>query len=348
MTETAAGRHATAELSTFFRKRKVTRDQSNSSGILLGDCVHLVRIGACRGAWAQKPYQRPKLPRSADHSRTRIREDGGRRRRRASRRPPDTRGRALNGWELQGALDAWASISPQSPRDAVPATPSAADLEFVASTLKGYSSASAIDAIVRAAKDRQIVILNEAHHVARHRAFATLVALELRKVGFKYLAIKTLTADSNAVGLMQRRYPKFGDEDGWYSCEPVFGDFLRRAMSAGYRLVAYERSSRGMNAPQDAYSRVDSREEKTQANNLARVLAQDPKARMLVYVGYGHAYKGMLDVERKPVAMMAQRLRARPASTRCPSIRLTTSNPIVGRAIACSSTRYSIRARTSR
>lgn len=212
--------------------------------------------------------------------------------------------------DSEGALDAWASISPQYRRDATPAAPSAADLEFVASTLKGYSPSSAIDTIVRAAKDRQIVILNEAHHVARHRAFATLLALELRKLGFKYLAIETLTADSNASGLMQRRYPKFGDEDGWYSSEPVFGDFIRRAMNSGYLLVAYERSRRGMNAPQDPYSQVDTREE-AQASNLARVLEHDPKARMFVYVGYGHAYKGMGDVDGRPLAMMAERLRAK-------------------------------------
>jgi hypothetical protein len=212
--------------------------------------------------------------------------------------------------DSEGALDAWASINPQNHPKTVPDAPSAADLEFVASTLNGFSPEPAVDAIVRAAKSRQIVILNEAHHVARHRAFATRLALELRKLGFKYLAIETLTADSNAAGLMQRRYPKFGDEDGWYSNEPVFGDFIRRSLDAGYLLVAYERSRRGLTAPQDPYSQVDSREE-AQANNLARVLAQDPKARMFVYVGHGHVNKGIEEIYGKPLAMMAERLRAK-------------------------------------
>jgi len=46
----------------------------------------------------------------------------------------------------------------------------------------------AIAAIVREAKNRQVVILNEAHHVPLHRAFAMKLARELRKIGYEYLA----------------------------------------------------------------------------------------------------------------------------------------------------------------
>jgi len=206
----------------------------------------------------------------------------------------------------KGALDAWASMSPNYRRDAPP-VPSAEDFEYASSTLAGFAPRPAIDTILRAAKDRQIVILNEAHHVARHRAFATLLALELRKRGFQYLAVETLTAESNAAGLLQRRYPKATDEDGYYSQEPVFGDFLRQAMRAGYVPVAYEWKSVDI---QDAYLRQEARED-GEAENLNRVLGQNPGARMFIFVGYAHAYKGMSEVRGKPLALMAERLRAK-------------------------------------
>ena len=46
----------------------------------------------------------------------------------------------------------------------------------------------ALAASAAAAKDRQVVILNEAHHVPLHRAFSLEVARALRKQGFEWFA----------------------------------------------------------------------------------------------------------------------------------------------------------------
>lgn len=160
----------------------------------------------------------------------------------------------------------------------------------------------ALDAIVEAVRDRQIVMINEGHHVPRDRAFATLVALELRKIGFRYLAVETLN-ETKTDALAARGYPLVWD--GYYSRDPVFGDFIRRAMAVGYVPVAYEYSTSEVSDPKQRLAR----REEGQAVNLAeRILAKDPAARILVHVGYGHLRKAVEDGIGIP-KMMAEYLR---------------------------------------
>ena len=162
----------------------------------------------------------------------------------------------------------------------------------------------ALAAIVEAVRDRQIVMINEAHHVPRDRAFATLVAIELRKVGFEYLALETLDIRPEATeALAARGYPLV--EDGYYSRDPVFGDFIRRALSVGYRPVAYEHSKFEESDPKRKHAR---REEGQARNIVERILLKDPNARILVHVGYGHLRKAVEETNPIPT-MMAEYLR---------------------------------------
>ncbi len=94
----------------------------------------------------------------------------------------------------------------------------------------------ALPEILRAAQGRQIVILNEAHHVPRCRAFALPLALALRQQGFTYFAAETFGSDIQDT--VRKGYPNRGT--GFYSEEPVFGDLVRQALRVGYRFVDYE------------------------------------------------------------------------------------------------------------
>jgi hypothetical protein len=186
-----------------------------------------------------------------------------------------------------------------------PADTTADDLEYARSTLAGYEPIPALAAIVRAARDRQIVILNESHQLSRHRAFGMELALALRKLGFKYLAMETLNTGTEV--LAQRGYPQ--RDDGWYSTDPVFGDFIRQGLRVGYIPIAYEETDEQRSNSADDAARVDAREE-AQANNLIdRILKTDPRARIFVYVGYGHAWKGRETSGGKVETLMAERLR---------------------------------------
>jgi hypothetical protein len=80
---------------------------------------------------------------------------------------------------------------------------------------------------------------------------------------------------------------------GHYTQEPVFGDFVRQSLAMGYRPVAYEQMESGNGST----SRADSiaRREDAQSSHLAQVLAADPKAKMLVYVGHSHVAEQPID-----------------------------------------------------
>lgn len=142
----------------------------------------------------------------------------------------------------------------------------------------------ALSAIVKEARSRQVVILNENHHVPAHRAFAMRLARELRKLGYTHLAAETFSPDPVA-----REHVRRGS--GFYTQEPVFANFVRAAAKDGWTLVHYEAPHSdpklGLSAAEQ-----DNQRELGQARNLVdRILATNPKAKIFVYVGYGHAQK---------------------------------------------------------
>lgn len=133
------------------------------------------------------------------------------------------------------------------------------------------------------AASRRVVILNESHAASRHRAFLEHLLRTLRADGFTHLAAETFFAEN----LPMRSSEPIGARHGYYLRDPVFAEAVRVALLLGYKLTAYEqpahlRSTAALSA-EVARSREDS-----QAANLARLLQDDPAARVLVYVGYGH------------------------------------------------------------
>lgn len=140
----------------------------------------------------------------------------------------------------------------------------------------------AMAAILREAAMRQIVILNEAHHLPMHRAFSMRLARELRKLGFEYLACEAFTPgiDPN-VGVVERG-------SGLYLQDPVFAEFIREARRDGWKLVAYEAV---VDASVQGFERIRQREQGQARHLVEQVLAQRPQARMFIHVGYGHAFK---------------------------------------------------------
>lgn len=182
--------------------------------------------------------------------------------------------------------------------------PEALSEEAATRFIADHQVRDALQTILEQTRDRQIVMINEAHHVPRDRAFAMLVALELRQRGFRYLAMETLSGDMEAMAA--RGYSL--ESNGYYNRDPVFGDFIRRALAAGYTPVAYETDyPPGLEG--DAFD--DYREQKQAQNLIDRVLAKDPKARILVHVGYGHLQTGKVDDGEKIWTLMAEWLKVK-------------------------------------
>jgi hypothetical protein len=145
----------------------------------------------------------------------------------------------------------------------------------------------AIKAIVEQARSKQVVLINEAHHVPMHRAFAQKLAAELRKIGYSYLACETFFSlegdmSGSAPGQVTTR-------TGYYTKDPVFAEFVNSALADGWKLVSYEPAMESTET--DFRKRQDEREQGEARNLVERILARDKNARVLVYVGYGHLQK---------------------------------------------------------
>lgn len=161
------------------------------------------------------------------------------------------------------------------------------NLESAIENFERHEVLPAIEAIVAEARDRQIVILNEAHHIARHRILAHFLARRLREIGFEYLACETFGADVS--GLAQRGYPKV--LDGYFSREPLYADFLRESLRLGFTPITYETDGRNHRPDMQDWESINQRESDQAENLVARIFRKNPKARVFIYVGYSHITK---------------------------------------------------------
>jgi hypothetical protein len=201
--------------------------------------------------------------------------------------------RAFAGDEA-GALAAWASLRSR-PWD--PVSPD----------FSGATSEPALPAIVRASRGRRIVILNEAHHVSRCRAFGAQVARVLRPHGFGILAAEAFSPKHEVRFAARMAAAEAVTADlGLYTRDPVFAEMMRQARADGYRLTPYELTAAQEAGPDaDRDQRIAARET-AQAENLAALLNSDRDARLLVYCGFSHVAETPLG----PTSWMAARLKA--------------------------------------
>jgi hypothetical protein len=153
--------------------------------------------------------------------------------------------------------------------------------------------------IRKLAADRQFVILNEAHDRSDHRAFAKLLAEQLRMEGYGYLAIEDLPPFAPII--QERGYLMSGD--GFDLSESQFGFFIEHALALGYKLVPYEwiqNQQRGSGNPREDRERIQA------LNIIERTVGQDPNAKVLIYAGAGHARKDRGSVIKgEPTLFMA-------------------------------------------
>ncbi len=182
--------------------------------------------------------------------------------------------------DADGAIDALDEARRLSPRPfSRPARPE------VLAQIETTVPRDALAAIVKEARTRQVVILNENHHMPLHRAFAMRLARELRKLGYTHLAAETFDPEIMAK-------PFVDTDSGFYTSEPVFANFVRDAAKDGWKFVDYETDNAEDTQPGQTMEERIKRRELGQARNLVdRILAKNPKAKVFIYVGYGHGAK---------------------------------------------------------
>ncbi len=138
----------------------------------------------------------------------------------------------------------------------------------------------------------QVVMINEAHHVPSHRAFAINLLDELHRQGFRHIAFETLYAKDTAL-LKQRGYPVH--ESGFYQKEPLFGELMRQALKKGFTLLAYESEVKCTPSPAKDPRYCNRFRDSIQAQNLARWIQKNPEQKLFVYAGYSHVYENTED-----------------------------------------------------
>ena len=97
-------------------------------------------------------------------------------------------------------------------------------------------AADALEAIVSAATNSRIVILNEAHNISGHRAFANRVVRALRPLGFDWFAAEAFNPPQLEPfqGIEAfREGAVFGGSMGWYTFDPVYAEMVREAARLG-------------------------------------------------------------------------------------------------------------------
>lgn len=146
-----------------------------------------------------------------------------------------------------------------------------------------YREVNAIAEIVRLSGSRKVVMLNEAHHISRHRIFALELAMAMRQAGYNYLAVEAI---GDASKLLAKGYVVGSDfSAGYYTHDPEFAHFLREAIAMGYKIISYEARDGSDGAER----------EKIQAANLGSFVVSHPDAKLLVYAGYSHIKKNFTE-----------------------------------------------------
>ena len=132
------------------------------------------------------------------------------------------------------------------------------------------------EAISRIAKRERIVIIMEDHHTPMQREWIEQSLKIFRDAGFNHFAAEGISEWSTS--LTRRGYPI--STTGHYTCDPSFGNLLRRAVSLDFELHEYDVTQ----------SDIAKREE-GQAAALAKLFASNPDCKLLIHSGPGHAEK---------------------------------------------------------
>jgi len=134
---------------------------------------------------------------------------------------------------------------------------------------------NAKDYIINRSANEQIIIINEAHHVPKHRTFTRSLLKDLYQNGYRYLGLEAL----NDSFINTRKYPT--SSSGFYTNEPEFGLLLKEALDIGFVVFGYEATA-GKNGKD---------REIEQANNIQQFLNNNPPGKTLIHCGFAHAYE---------------------------------------------------------
>lgn len=146
----------------------------------------------------------------------------------------------------------------------------------------------AVPYIAKRAADHRFVIVNERHHASSDRLLTMSLLEPLREQGFRYLAAEGVW---HSDAPRSRGYPV--SNTGYYVNDVVFAEMIRQAIALGYAVVGYEHEAGQL--PLEAMNDQQTRDYWQAHNLIARTIAGDETAKVLVHCGYAHAYESRSD-----------------------------------------------------
>lgn len=138
--------------------------------------------------------------------------------------------------------------------------------------------ASPLDAVKQLtikAKTEQIVMINEAHHIAQHRVLTRQLLEGLWRNGYRYFAVEALAEGGE--DYIHEGYTT--TNSGKYIEEPIYSSLLIAAKRIGFKIISYDYG--------DQSSRK-SRELDAADNLITKVFSKDKNAKVLIHCGYSH------------------------------------------------------------
>jgi hypothetical protein len=163
----------------------------------------------------------------------------------------------LGTWDLNGPRRAY--------------VPTKSDSAFLAAS----KVVGAREYILERAATESVVIINEAHHHARHRLFTRSLLAGLYAQGYRYLGLEAL--DDSLVNTRNYAVP----ESGYYTQEPEFGNLIYEAHRLGFTLFGYE-AGPGKNGKE---------REIEQAQRIQQFMKQHPDGKYVIHCGFDHVFE---------------------------------------------------------
>jgi hypothetical protein len=135
--------------------------------------------------------------------------------------------------------------------------------------------------VIDKARNYDVVMINEAHHVPRHRLFTKSLLRELYDAGYRYLCLEALHYEWNIEWNLGNYTGAI--HNGYYTKESCFAELIREAAFAGYTIYGYEPKEITSLAGRDSMMAV----------YLNEIFQQDTAAKIIVHAGYGHISRNL-------------------------------------------------------
>lgn len=160
--------------------------------------------------------------------------------------------------------------------------------------LKDYKPSEATKVIVEQAKKHKIIIFNEAHYLPLHRSYVASILNDLKKIGYVNIGLEALNYEDKKIN--KRGYPTINS--GYYTAEPQFGNFIRKAISLGFKVFPYE-DTEDSSDPKNR--------ELNQAKNILQAIKKKPDEKFIIFCGFDHVIEDTITT--KMAVPMAARLK---------------------------------------